>query len=280
MSIEVQRVLVIGLPETGKSSFIHALDEVLKNPASEADLRSYGLARDRSYLQKEKAQFLAGEVLGRTFLPEDDTNVEMWFEDPLTGRKGELHLPDKKGEVFRDQWINRQWEQEYRNSLSEISGALLFVRADLKSRNDERIGILATDVGATNTPAKAWDMKEASAQVQVVDILQFISEHSRVRKPLRIAVMISAWDTVGRSGDLRPKEPLQFLRTEWALLFQYLSANPESFTMKAYGVSAYGGPPGALGDLLDDAPHERASLTEEKTKNNKLTIPLRWLLGW
>jgi hypothetical protein len=91
-------------------------------------------------------------------------------------------------------------------------------------------------------------------------------------------VLISAWDTVGQAGDLRPKDPTQFLEREWALVAQFLRANPESFIPKIYGVSAYGGIPGQLGDLAEQAPHERALLVESAGSSHDLTRPLKWLL--
>ena len=114
METNAQLILVIGLPETGKSSFIQAVDEALKHPATPNDLRAFGLADDRSYIQSSKENFLAGKKPGRTDLQQDDTSVELWFEHPPTHRRGRLHLPDKKGEIFRDQWVYRRWTKEYR----------------------------------------------------------------------------------------------------------------------------------------------------------------------
>jgi len=274
-----KRVLVVGLPETGKSSFIHALDEVLRHPASSSNLRTSGLAHDRSYLQSGKKDFLAGKKLGRNIRPAEDTCVELWFEHPPTGRRSILHLPDKKGEIFRDQWTNRQWDKDYRESLAGISGALIFVRADEKSRNDERLGVLASESQGLGGTPRPFEPKDASAQVQLVDILQFIIERSAVPRPLRVAVIISAWDTVGQNpGDLRAREPEKFLEREWALLAQYLRANPHAITTRVFGVSAYGGTPNELGELLEQAPHERVRLTEGTETNRDLTRPLCWLL--
>jgi hypothetical protein len=278
MEAKAQQVLVVGLPEAGKSSFIQALDEVLKHPASPGDLSASGLAHDRSYIQSGKAEFLAGKKLGRTLRPLENTSVELWFEHPPSGRRGQLHLPDKKGEIFRDQWVNRQWEKDYRHSLAAISGALVFLRADEDSRNEELLGVLAMEASQSGSAPRPWDMKAASAQVQLVDVLQFIVEHSEVPRPLRVAVLISAWDTVGQESDLRSKEPARFLEREWALLAQYLRANPQFFTEKIFGVSAYGGPPDQLGELLEQAPHERVRITEGTETTRDLTRPLRWLL--
>jgi len=278
MEVSPRRVLVVGLPETGKSSFIHALDEVLKHPVTPHDLRSYGLAPDRSYIQSGKPKFLAGQKLDRTDRQIEDTSVELLFEHPPTGQRGRLLLPDKKGEIFRDQWVDRQWRKDYRESLEGIAGVLVFVRADEKSRNDELLGTLAKEAGESNKEPRPWNLKDASGQVQLVDVLQFIVERGEVPQPLRIAVLISAWDTVGQAGDLRPRDPTKFLDREWALLAQYLRANPHFFNEKIFGVSAYGGPPGELGELFEQPPHERAQLTEGTETMRDLTRPLRWLL--
>lgn len=278
MEANEKRLLVIGLPETGKSSFIQALDEVLKHPDTPLDLRSCGLAHDRSYLQSGKEKFRAGEVLGRTDRQMHSTSVELWFEHPPTKMQGVLHLPDEKGENFLDQWVYRQWRMDYRGSLKDIAGALVFVRADEKSRNEERLGILASKTFKPDGALRPWDIKEASAQVQLVDVLQFIADSREAPHPLRIAVLVSAWDTVGNEGDIRSKNPTKFLEREWALLAQYLRANPEYFITKTFGVSAYGGVPGKLGTLCEKAPHERAQLTEGTHTSRNLTRPIKWLL--
>lgn len=276
METNTQRILVIGLPESGKSSFIQAVDEALKHPATPDDLRSFRLADDRGYIQSGKENFLAGKKLGRTDLQQDDTSVELWFEHPPSKRRGRLHLPDKKGEIFRSQWVDRRWTRDYRENLAGIAGALLFLRADEKSRNDELLGLLAR--GTSSSATQLWDMKNASAQVQLVDVLQFIVEHGNISKPLRIAVLISAWDTVGRAGDIRSKNPGKFLNREWALLAQYLRANPDSLVEKIYGVSAYGGQPDQLGTLAEQPAHERSRLTDGEETTRDMTRPLRWLL--
>lgn len=271
-------ILVVGLPETGKSSFIQALDEVLKHPKDANDLRSAGLADDRSYLQSGKADYLAGRKLSRTLRPQVNTSVELCFTHPPTGLSGRLHLPDRNGEIFQDQWVNRRWETRYRESLNEISAALIFVRADEKSRNDELLGVLAADVTEATPEPQEFRMKDASAQVQLVEVLQFISENGDIPQPLRVAVIISAWDTVGGNGDLRPLQPPKFLAREWPLLSQYLLANPERYVSRIYGVSAYGGKPNELGELLDQPPHERVTITDGEDSSRDLTRPLRWIL--
>lgn len=277
-------MLVVGLPETGKSSFIQAVDEVLKHPATAQDLRTCGLAHDRTYIESGKDEYFAGEVPGRTDRNIKSTEVELWFENPLTGQQGRLHMPDEKGEVFLDQWVNRRWDSLYQESLSDLSGMLVFLRADGKPRNEERLAQMAVAAVKSKVEPeemeKAWHMKEASQQVQLVDILQFILERGEIPKPLRVSVVISAWDTVGiKASDIRPKHPEKFLAREWSLLSQYLLSNADIFETKIFGVSAHGGVPGKLGKKVDLPPHQRVTITDGVTDSRDLTRPLRWLLG-
>ena len=281
--MEFQKILVVGLPETGKSSFIQAVDEVLKHPATDQDLRTCGLAHDRTYIESGKDEYFAGVIPGRTDRNIENTAVELWFENPRTGQKGRLHMPDEKGEVFLDQWVNRHWDNIYRESLPGLSGMLVFVRADGKPRNEERLAEMAVEIVASGVNSAemetAWHMKEASPQVQLVDILQFISERGEIPKHLRISIIISAWDTVGaRPGDIRPKHPEKFLAREWSLLSQYLLSNADVFEAKIFGVSAHGGEPSKLGEIANLPPHQRVTVTDGTTESRDLTRPLRWLL--
>ena len=282
-----KHILVLGMPESGKSSFIHALDEVLRNPVKGQALRSWGLADDRTYLEKEKDSFHAAQELDRTDRQTPNTSVELWFEHPASGSRGRLLLPDKRGETFRDQWINRKWEKNLREGLPNLDGALVFVRVDQKAQNQEMLGkfLSGKSKAANQVP---WDMKNASAQTQLVDNLQFINESRLVSAPLRLMVLISAWDIVrdDQTGKL-PKNPLMFLEREWALLAQYLRANRDFFEWGVNGVSAYGGVPEQKKDgkidkvsKLGKIPaHKRVVLADGEEMSQDISRPIRWVLN-
>ena len=200
------QLLVVGLPETGKTSFIHAVDDLLQSPPTPEALRSYGLAGDRSYLERDKRSFRAGKKLVHTERSLQEAAPELWFEDPRTGRRGRLFLPDLRGEIFQDQWTDRRWTESFRDDLEAISGALVFVRADTPASNQELLGQML-EWAQKNVKPAPWDLKKASPQVQLVDVLQFIGTKAEISRPLRVAVLISAWDTVGKPGNRQPRIP-------------------------------------------------------------------------
>src|SRR4051812_1731038 len=103
MNVDESQLLMVGLADSGKTSFLHAVDELLQNPPNADALRSFGLATDRTYLERDKSKFRAGHRLERTERTLQGAPAELWFEDPKTNKRGRLFLPDVSGEVYRDQ---------------------------------------------------------------------------------------------------------------------------------------------------------------------------------
>jgi len=277
MNDKTHTFLMVGLPEAGKTSFILAVDDLLQQPPTAESLRSYGLAQDRSYLERFKAVYRRGEKLKKTERNIQGPPPELLFEDPINGQRGRIFLPDVSGEVFQDQWADRKWEISYKNDLRGLSGILLFVRADLPASNQEMLGALAK-LPESERKALPFDPKKAGSQVQLVEVLQFIATSGNIARPLKTAVLISAWDTVLKPENLQPKEPVLFMEREWPLLNQYLRTNTESFRTHIYGVSALGGTEEELKTLNDIAPQERVRIVDSGEPSRNLTLPLQWLM--
>lgn len=272
------QLLIVGLPEAGKTSFIHALDDLLQSPQSPDALRSYGLAPDRTYLERDKEKFRGGKKIVHTHRSLEGPPPELWFEDPKTARKGRLFLPDLRGEIFQDQWTDRRWAESYRDDLNKVRGILLFIRADTSASNQELLGAM---VNMRKDPGKPlpWEPRKASPQVQLADVLQFIDTRGNISRPMKLAVMVSAWDTVDKPNNMQPKDPVSFVTREWPLLDQYLRANSATYLSKVYGVSALGGTEGELKELSRLPPQKRARIVDGAVSGNDLTRPLRWMLG-
>jgi GTPase SAR1 family protein len=271
------QLLIVGLPEAGKTSFIHALDDLLQRPQSPDALRSYGLALDRTYLERDKKTFRAGKKIVHTHRSLEDAPPELWFEDPKTKRKGRLFIPDLRGETFQDQWTDRRWAESYRDDLNKIRGILLFIRADTPASNQELLGAMVTMRKDTANPLP-WEPRKASPQVQLVDVLQFIDTRGNITRPIKLALMVSAWDTF-KPDSKQPKDPGSFVTREWGLLDQYLRANSSTYLSKVYGVSALGGTEEELKELSRLPPQKRARIVDGLVSGNDLTRPLRWMLG-
>jgi hypothetical protein len=148
----------------------------------------------------------------------------------------------------------------------------------MPSSNQELLGAMAA-LPPNGRKGTTFDPKKASPQVQLVDVLQFIAVKGKIMRPQKVAVLISAWDTVEKPHNRQPKNPVAFLEREWALLDQYLRSNSESFTTKIYGVSALGGTEEELKELSKLPPQDRVKIVEDGLQSKDLTRPLRWLLA-
>jgi hypothetical protein len=158
---------------------------------------------------------------------------------------------------------------------------MLFVNA-----NRPCDGITLSDIGPAIAPAsepperedeREWTAEAVPEQVRLVELLQFLLRPPFARRKRRLAVIVSAWDTV---LDEKPT-PAQWLARELPLLDQFLTNNPESFDVRIYGVSAQGGDVSgerrtALARLT---PSERIQCVGPGADPHDLTAPLIWLTG-
>jgi len=127
-----------------------------------------------------------------------------------------------------------------------------------------------------NEKPRQWSAELAPTQVQVVDILQFANHLYEGEAPLRIAVVISAWDLI----KVR-LSPSAWLERRLPLLSQFLRGNERIMPFRVFGVSALGG------DLKADLPKLQAEplptqriqvIDDALAISHDLTRPLRFVL--
>ncbi len=217
--MSVRRNLVIGLPESGKTTFIAAFWHIVESEDVPSALRVKQLTGDRAYLNRLREAWLRCEPVGKT-LPADETIVRMLLEDRASQGTSELLLPDIAGETFNDQWVNRRWTKGFDELVLAADGALIFVhpneinepiRIDTVNAQADHIRRVRNDGGAyaptvaqivaEPTPT-IWNAASAPTQVQLVDLLQFLIWR-RAGRVLNLAVVVSAWDLVRGAGRRR-----------------------------------------------------------------------------
>ena len=123
-----------------------------------------------------------------------------------------------------------------------------------------------------------WDLQKSPTQVALVELLQFLTQDLGVAIPTKVAVIISAWDTVTKNEEISPQS---WLAKYLPLLAQFLDANSDSFEREVFGISAQGGV------LPDDKEQlmkcvtasERIRVSFRGQKSNDITLPIRWAMG-
>ncbi len=280
------RHAILGLPKSGKTTFLAALWHVLDAGEIDARLKLKRLVGNHKYLNTIVEAWRCCNEVPRTSAAAEET-VSIYVENEQSGSEIVLSFPDLSGETFERQFEYRTCSEEYLNGFETDGGVLLFLNADreLEGLNivDIPLDIDAADSANTapqpHSPEEEqmtpWSVKAVPEQVQLVDLLQMLQEKPFLRKKRRLAVVVSAWDVI-TDATLSPDG---WLKRERPLLSQYLDHNSASFEVKVYGLSAQGG---GLSDenktrLLALTPSERIKCVAPTVTSHDITLPLIWL---
>lgn len=244
MNLMHDHFLLIGLHDTGKTSFLAALWYIVSQSGTDCGLKLATLEGDSQYLNQIRDAWSEYRPVPRN-KADSEKPVSMLLKNSATGQVARLGFPDLSGEAFKSQWIHRQLASTYDRSLREATGGVLFVRPGniIKPHRIDTINAVLGNLGVNEpkprmkTQDKPWDSEQAPTQVQLVDILQFMSGRSYFRPGFRLAVVVSAWDCV-TPKDRRPSD---WIKTELPLLKQFLESNEDLFEVSFYGISAQGG---------------------------------------
>ena len=272
---------IVGLPLTGKTTYLAALWHVLDAGEVPCAMVLDKLVGDHTHLNVIVKSWRKCERVPRTEW-EGDTTVSVHVKEAVTERAIVLDFPDLSGESFRAQFSTRSCTMDYVESYKREGGILLFVSAD---RAQDGIPIVDMADVLEETPDSEeqevpelveWSHDLVPEQVRLVDLLQFLQRPPFDRRNRRIAIIVSAWDVI-LDPDL---EPDSWLRREMPLLQQYLATNSRSYQHRVYGVSAQGGDitGGARAELLSGIPSERVRCVGPEVLNpHDLTAPVVWL---
>jgi hypothetical protein len=269
---------IIGLPESGKTTFLAALWHLIEAGEVTTQLTLDHLEGDREYLNTIAECWRQCEKVPRTS-GAGEVDVSILVHEPKTGRRAKLGFPDLAGEAFRQQVASRQCKKNYIDGFDDNGGVMLFLTADRPQD-----GITLLDMGAVldedeqlSSEQQEWDPKLLPQQVQLVELLQFLQRHPFRRIQRRLAVIVSAWDVIDDPSLL----PEAWLGRELPLLHQFLQSNSASFEFRVYGISAQGGNLDEGKDsLLEKTPSERIKCVgDEVVYPHDITAPIHWLMA-
>jgi hypothetical protein len=281
--------LLIGLPATGKTSFLAALWYSIQQNQVKTCLELKQLDGNSAYLNKICDAWLGYEPVGRN-QTDVETFVSMWLKERVGDQEVHLTFPDTSGETFKQQWASRLLTESYQNCIESADGGILFIHpkslaeptrisqvnnlADLIEEDEEESGIEAR---TPSPPATPWDIEKAPTQVQVVELLQFLASNQHFKAPFKIAIVVSAWDEAAASN----LSPSVWVQRELPLLSQYLLSHKNKFIVCFFGISAQGGKYEGreLSALQAKHPAKRIQVVGEGIDNpHDITEPLLWLM--
>jgi hypothetical protein len=208
---------MIGLPSAGKSTFLAALWHVVDSYEIPGSLERGELIGNREYIEKLRECWLVCEPIQRTTRESGDTvHAQVKKNDEII----DLFFPDMAGEIFEEHWRDRRWMPSYVTMTESVTGLLLFIHPDTSYKpvlipdlDDIIKDIEEDDVKLKEDDIEEYHPDKACNQSKIVEMIQFHQIQLNNASPLKIAVIISAWDTIesASSSENIPVTPLTYL---------------------------------------------------------------------
>jgi hypothetical protein len=283
--------MFIGLPRSGKSSFIGALWHVVLSGEIDSAFSITAQPEDREYLNRLQTDFLECKAPERT-KTDFEKKVELKIKDNTTGQFVDFIFPDLSGETYESQFEFRKLTNSYVEQIGESNSLMLFVNPDyIKKPNliSEATAMLddieeeqPNDQNLKVEEVK-WIPKMCQTQIILVDILQMII--NRISKPCKVGIVISAWDLIKNLPEENESNisPSEWLKKQMPLLDQFLLANRLSFSYEVFGVSAQGGQYAETENNTElqsfTKQSERIIVQVKNDISHDITVPIKWLFN-
>ena len=287
----MSKILMVGLPGTGKTTFLAALWHVVYWRKVPDSMELVELPDIRDYLVNISDNWTNCKEQIHTPTATEKL-IELKLRNPSDGFQAEVVFPDLSGEWFRMQWEDRHWSKAYDQLARDSKGALIFIHpkkvrepqsitqvmelCEVLAEGEEPGDEQAVEQGIGSAMGVDWKPEFAPTQVQLIDLLQFLLFSPCVRATYRIAVVISAWDIVSALQ----LEPIEWLRQRLPMLHQFLAANVGVLEAKVFGISAQGGDltrdEGKLKNTVE--PSDRIVVQRGTISSHDITAPVRWVL--
>jgi Double-GTPase 1 len=262
--LSTARVALLGLPRTGKSTYLGAIWQLAQDPQV-PDIYEVDFRGDRSYLQRLGDSVARCTELEHTEVDSSEgMQLTLGFQDSRTIR---VDIPDLSGELLNQLVEDRHLQTRLSDALDAADRLALFVHpekvdepisiaaakqilllaqtsaigAEVESGSaleDERAVGSAASLSAEKPDLPSFSIQKACTAAKYIDALENIANLGRDRWPLKTAVIVSAWDTVDQPDEISPEE---WLSSRLPGLASYLEANAEMFHHRIFGVSALGG---------------------------------------
>ena len=283
------RLCLIGLPATGKTTYIAALWGYLTSGLPAGGYRVTEFPDDPSYLSQIAAAWAAGKPMPRNSLGATD-RIEFTVETPA-GAAITLVMPDLPGEVFRNAILRPFIDEDTAEAVTGSDLLLVFVNGE-KAKSFAALGdyeVLASDEteadvdsptiggdGSSGTVAapvlKDFAVEDLDSDTLNTELLHRLVHLTRDSGLPSLAVVVSAWDAHRASGHT----PAEWLAREQPMLSQLIDELGRAVPVGVVGVSAQGANYHDDPDITKKLANERPWGCNEAGKETDIAGPLLW----
>ncbi|MEJ7558211.1 MAG: hypothetical protein WKF66_07870 [Pedobacter sp.] len=310
-----KNISIIGLPASGKTTYIAALWALMLNNSPHCSLRLHSLkSGNQQYLNKISEAWLSFSEIGRTFLAKDVGEVVMNLQYKDSQEVAVLNIPDFFGELFDAHFKDREWTEDYFHLMKTSHQLILFVDpyhenniartimderqileqyGDLedvmeesakqkqrgKEENKESGKVDTKESKSPLANAKIYQHINSSNQVKLVEILQYLLFSLSRAEPSKVAIVVSKWDKV--MENFPNKRPDEVVKSNLPLLYQFLYCNTSDLIFKFFGVSAQGvdyDNTDGLDEFVKMLPEDRVNIFDGANYSKDIATPITWLI--
>lgn len=225
---------IMGLPAAGKTTYLAALAYATKQ-TDKIKLQWKTFSGNNQYINDLSHSWLSGTVVSRTSLANQQLSISVELIDSDAGTTYGISFPDISGELFQNQYVYREMEDDYSTLLKQCDVVLLFVNPD-NVISPQFITELPERFRNEDSPIMR-KLQSDPTEVQLVELMQFVN-YIRDDISTPITIVVSAWDRV----EVDYRKPEEYVKNNLPLLWQYIVANSNVFIAQYFGISAQGGP--------------------------------------
>jgi len=276
------RILVAGLPSSGKSTYIGLFFMAIETATG--PIRMTGFQGDVEYVNSLADRLSRCEEAVRTDINlVDGFNADLVADD---GTEFSLRLPDYSGETWKTALEARGWAESVQEDVERSSGICLFIkvgalvndgtirdaRRHIASLADHPLNSGGDDIEEV---PDAEVVSAATTQVALVDLLQVLTNRRRGGH-CRLSIVLSAFDLAGNLS------PAEWLGSNLPLLGQFLRSNRAEIESRIFGTSAQGGrfdQQESKAELLERPALDRAYVRDGAGEAVSLEAPILWAAG-
>lgn len=276
-------IVMIGLPGSGKTTYLAALWHAVSRQEINTKLKYRGLKKGNyEYLNNIANIWRSGFRQERT-LPGAEETIAINLEKSC-GTNLVFSAPDYAGELFDTLLKTKRCTPEVL-SILKSSSVMLFINSDTII-SPRWISEEKDMIGEAEAEAEIeWSVDAIPTQGKIIELLQLLRLPPLDIGPRKISFILSAWDK-SYTHNLNPSE---YLKETLPMLSQYLDSGHDDWEIKTYGLSAQGGEyikddkdkitsqVDALREL--EKPSQRIKLVHDNIFSHDLTEPLAWLVN-
>lgn len=277
--MEEKKILIAGLPDAGKSSYIGALNGIMSQDGEFCLSRAQEKASEWTYVNSLTEKWLDCQIVDHS--TDGETKYIKWPLMKKDGQKVVITIPDMKGETYYD-IINNEFDPKLAEFCKGATGILFFVnnmnRLILKEHAmkliKEEDGEDKEEKSPATTKAEADKLKLNVANMpDVTKNLLVIRYLRELMGNVKIVVAVSAWDEKKNYPKVE-----DYFKKVCPAIYNYVKQNFD--THMFCGVSAQGAKYGQNGlnlNTLTETGKRAYVFTTEKIYD--LSLPLDFLIS-